>query len=157
MTTLFSYLLTFLAIIFWIFRAIATVFYQKGTEFFAEPLNETLEIVVLFATLPCLLLVLKRSIVGATAYFGIYGAYFGTALYNNIVQMMEAETASLVSISDTLILACGVIIPFLTFLDIALNRHRGNFNADAKTRWFYKDEKYDREFDERADRNQYKL
>ena len=156
MTTLLSYLLTFFGIIFWCFRVLTTVLYELDVDFFATPLNETLEIIVLFATLPCLLLVIKRNIVGAAAYLGIYGAYFGTALYNQFIGIQE-EGITIASASDTLVLVVGILIALFTFLDILLNKHRGNFGADAKTRWFYTNDKYDREFDERADRNQYKF
>ena len=61
MTTLFSYLLTFLGVIYWFFRALVTVLYQMEIDFFAVPLNDTIEVIVLFATLPCLLLVIKRK------------------------------------------------------------------------------------------------
>ena len=155
MTTLFSYLLTFLAIIFWCFRVVTTLLYELDVDFFSVPLNETLEIIVLFASLPCLMLVIKRNIVGAAAYFGIYGAYFGTALYNQVMGIHE-EGITVVNASDSLLLFCGVVIALLTFLDILLNKHRGNFGADSKTKWFYNNEKFDREFDERADRNQYR-
>lgn len=156
MTTLFSYLLTFFGIVFWLFRAIATLLYQLEIDFFAKPLNDALEIMVLFASLPCILLVIKRNIVGAAAYLGIYGSYFGTALYQNFVGMQNTGL-TVVNGSDFIILVVGVVIPLLTFFDIALNKHRGNFGADKKTKWFYDDNKYDRKFDERADRNEYKL
>lgn len=156
MTTLFSYLLTFLGIIFWIFRAIVAICYQMEKDFFAQPLNETMEIVVLFATLPCILLVIKRNLIGAAAYFGIYGAYFGTSLYEAFMNIQEVGY-TVVNSADLICLLIGVLIPLFTFLDVLLNKHRGNFGADKKTRWFYTNEKYDREFDERADRNQYRL
>ena len=156
MTTLFSYLLTFLGIIFWFFRAITTLLYQLKIDFFSIPLNDTIEIIVLFATIPCILLVIKRNIIGATGYFAIYGSYFGTALYEMFFKIQETGM-TVVNMSDVLILSMGVIIPLLTFFDIALNKHRGNFGADKKTNWFYNNEKFDREFDQRADRNQYKL
>ena len=156
MTTLFSYLLTFLGVIFWAFRALTTVLYQMEVDFFAVPLNETLEIIILFATIPCMLLVFKRNLIGAAAYFGMYGAYFGTALYEAFVNVQEVGY-TVMNISDILFLIAGVMIPLLTFLDILLNKHRGNFGADKHTKWFYTNEKYDREFDERADRNQYRL
>lgn len=156
MTTLFSYLLTFLGIIFWCFRVIATLLYELDVEFFSVPINETLEIIVLFATLPCLLLVIKRNIIGAAAYFGIYGAYFGTALYNQI-NGIQTNGLTVASASDSLFLILGILISLFTFLDILLNKHRGNFGADRKTKWFFDNEKFDREFDERADRNQYKF
>ena len=156
MTTLFSYLLTFMAILFWIFRVITTVLYELDIEFFSVPLNETMEIIVLFATLPCLLLVFRRNIIGAAAYFGIYGAYFGTALYNGLTGIHE-QGITVVNASDSLVLFVGILISLLTFFDILLNKHRGNFGADSKTKWFYTNEKYDRKLDERADKNQYKL
>lgn len=156
MTTLFSYLLTFMAIIFWCFRVIVAILFQLKIDFFSVPLNETIEIVVLFATLPCLLLIIKRNIIGAAMYLGIYGAYFGTALYNQLMGIQD-NGITVVSASDSIILFIGILIAVLTFFDILLNKHRGNFGADAKTKWFYGNKKYDREFDERADRNQYKF
>lgn len=156
MTTLFSYLLTFLGIIFWFFRMVVAINYQMEREFFATPLNQTIEIVVLFASLPCILLVIKRNLIGAAAYFGIYGAYFGTSLYEAFVNAQEVGY-TVVNAADLICLVAGVVIPLLTFLDVLLNKHRGNFGADMKTRWFYTNDKYDREFDERADRNQYRL
>ena len=72
--------------------------------------------------------------------------------------MTVRETGyTVTNVSDIFFLIAGVLIPLFTFLDILLNKHRGNFGADKKTKWFYTDEKYDREFDERADRNQYRL
>ena len=47
MTSLVSYLLTFLAIIFWAFRAVVTVMYQLDNPLFSTPSNVNFEIVVL--------------------------------------------------------------------------------------------------------------
>ena len=156
MISLFSYFLTFAGIIFWFFRVFVTLFYQLDISFFAEPLNVNTEIVVLFLTIPCILLVIKRNIIGAAAYFGIYLAYFGTALYENFITMQETG-ANLVNTSDFACLCIGVLIPFLTFLDILINRNRIGLNPNRKTDWYYKNEAYDRKLDERADKNQYRL
>lgn len=154
--SLFSYLLTFFGIAFWFFRAIVTVLYQLDKEFFATPLNVNLEIIVLFATLPCIILVIKRNIVGAAAYLGIYAAYFGTALYEEVVEM-QVSGITIINSSNLLCIAVGVIIPLLTFLDILFNKNRTLGKGTKKENWFYGDEKYDRKFDERADRNQYRF
>lgn len=156
MTSLFSYLLTFLAIIFWAFRAIATLLYQLEFEFFATPLSDNLEILVLFATLPCLILVVKRNIIGAAAYLGIYGAYFGTALYNSLLEVQGAGL-TIGNSANMIFVVVGIIIPLLTFLDILVNKNRGLGKGSKDTDWFYKNKEFDREFDERADRNQYRL
>jgi hypothetical protein len=156
MTSIFSYLLTFFGIAFWFFRAIATLLYQLDYSFFATPLNVNVEIAILFATLPCLVLVVKRNIVGAACYLGIYAAYFGTALYEAIVEM-QVTGITVVNSSNLLCICLGVIIPMLTFLDILFNKHRTLGNGKKREDWFYGNEQYDRKFDERADRNQYKF
>ena len=156
MTSLFSYLLTFFGIVFWFFRAIATLLYQLDMEFFAKPINLTFEITVLFATLPCILLVVKRNIIGAAAYMGIYVTYFGTSLYEAILSA-QATGLNLVNSSDMLCTIIGVIIPVLTFLDILFNKNRAMGKDNKKGDWFYKNEAFDRDFDERADRNQYRI
>ena len=51
----------------------------------------------------------------------------------------------------------GIIIPLLIFFDILLNKNRTIGTGAKKEDWFYANEEYDRKFDERADRNQYRL
>ena len=156
MTSLFSFLITFLSILFWFLRAICTLMYQLSQDFFCKPLNVTWEIIILFATLPCLLLTIKRNIVGAAIYFGIYVTYFGTALYEAIINMQDVGI-NLVNSSDIIVLIMGIVIPTLTFLDILFNKSRKGKGGDKNTDWFFTNKDYDREFDERSDRNQYRL
>ena len=156
MTSLFSYMLTFFGVAFWFFRVIVTLLYQLDREFFATPINVTFEIIVLFSTLPCILLVIKRNIVGAAAYLGIYATYFGTTLYEAIIGA-QATGLNIANSANMLCTIIGVIIPTLTFLDILFNKNRSMGKDNKKGDWFYKNENFDREFDERADRNQYRI
>ena len=156
MTSLFSYLLTFLAIIFWAFRAVVTVMYQLDNPLFSTPSNVTFEIVVLFLTLPCLIGVCKRNIVFAAAYLGLYATYFGNTLLL-VVQNASSVGITLINSADMLCTVIGIIIPLLTFFDILLNKHRTVGKNVKKEDWFYANEEYDRKFDERADRNQYRI
>ena len=156
MTSLFSYLLTFFGVAFWFFRAIATLLYQLDMEFFAKPINLTFEIVVLFATLPCILLVVKRNIVGAAAYLGLYVAYFGNAIYKTLMGAQEFGF-TIANSTDMLITTLGVLVALLTFFDVLFNKNRTLGKGTKKGDWFYTNEAFDREFDERADRNQYKI
>ena len=156
MVSLFSYLITFIAVMFWIFRVIVTIMFDWGKEFFAVPLNETLEIAVIFATLPCIVLIIKRNIIGAAAYLGIHVAYFGTALYESMNNINESG----MTISDAANMICvviGIIVPILIFIDVLFNKNRSLGKSNKKSDWFYNNEAYDREFDERADRNQYRI
>lgn len=156
MASLYSYLLTFFGIAFWFFRVITTLLYQLDIEFFSKPLNVTYEIIVLFSTLPCIVLVVKRNIIGAAAYMGIYLTYFGTAIYE-IFLSTQTIGFNLINSSDMLMTFIGAIIPVLTFIDILVNKNRSIGKDSGKGDWFYKDSKFDRNFDERADRNQYRI
>ena len=82
--SVYSYMLTILGIMFWIFRAIITAVYSAGGSFPIQPLNLTWEIALIFASIPCVILVLKRNIIGAALYVAVYVSYFGTALYNSL-------------------------------------------------------------------------
>lgn len=153
---LISYLLTFLGVIFWFFRAIATLLYQLDVEFFATPINTNAEIAVLFLTLPCIILVVKRNIVGAACYLGLYATYFGTALYETILSV-GVSGLNVVNSANLIFIVIGIIIPLLTFFDILFNKNRALGKGAKREDWFYNNKDYDREFDERADRNQYKF
>lgn len=147
MKSVLSYFVVIIAIFYWIFRVAVCLMASMGRDFVCEPYNNTLEIIILFLTIPGILLVMKRNVIGATLYFGMYAAYFGTILYENF-NSMDSITM--------LLTALGVIIPFVAFCDVLIGS-KGGYSQDKKTDWYYENKKYDREFDERADRNQYKI
>ncbi len=158
MTSLFSYLITIFGVMFWFFRIAVAYFDTTGASFICQPMNTQIEILILFLTVPCFVLIFKRSLVGATFYLGIYGAYFGTAIYNTVTNLTMLEDGiGMVTGMNMVAAIVGIIIPLLTFLDILFNKNRLSVGKDRDSDWYYKNEKYDREMDERADRNQYKI
>ena len=50
----------------------------------------------------------------------------------------------------------GIIIPIAVLIDLLLDKGRMAHPVDKKTDWFYKNEQFDREMDERADKNNYR-
>jgi len=52
MKSLFSYLITIIAVIYWIFRIIVSLMFAMGKEFICQPLDANLEIIILFLTIP---------------------------------------------------------------------------------------------------------
>ncbi len=157
MTSVISYFLTFIGVIFWGFRGVVAAMETLEKPFVCTTLNLNVEIAILFLTLPCLLLVIRRSLIGASVYMGIYVTYFGTALYNLLRGLNGDQGLSIDSSIDLLCSVLGIIIPMLTFVDIMFNKHRKNLGLEKKTEWYYKNEKFDRVLDERADKNQYKI
>ena len=154
--SVYSYMLTIFGIVFWIFRAIVTALYTAGSSFPIQPLNSSWEIFLVFASIPCIVLVLKRNIIGAALYVAVYVSYFGTALYNSLNHV--ADTLNVNGTVDMIMAIIGIVIPVLTFIDILFNKHRkAIIGGKNDTDWYYKNKDYDRQFDERADRNQYKI
>jgi len=157
MKSVYSYFIVILAVIYWIFRVIVSLMYSMGKEFICQPLDSGIEIIILFLTIPAIVFVIHRKIIPTTLYFGMYAAYFGTILYNSLTGMSaETETMAFADSTSILVTALGVIIPLLVFLDVLLQNKSLN-PLESKTDWYFTNDKYEREFDERADRNQYKI
>lgn len=157
MKSLFSYLITIAAVVYWAFRVVVSFMYAIGKDFICVPLDTNIEIAILFLTIPSIIFIIRRNLIAATLYFGMYAAYFGTILYNGLMGISATqETLTFTDSTSLLFTALGIIIPFLVFCDIAIQKSRFN-PGDRDTDWYYKNEKYERKFDERADRNQYKI
>lgn len=156
MTSMFSYLITMFGGIFWLLRLVIAVTYTMSIDIGIEPLDFNIEVILLFVTLICMVLIIKRNIIGALIYFMAYGMYFGTDLYNGIVNIIN-EQVGFVDYVSLLLSFIGVLIPFLTVMDIFLNKDRKGSTRDKKTDWFYTNKEYERKIDERADQNQYKF
>lgn len=149
MVGMLSYLISFLGILFWGLRVVVVFCATMQMDFGIQPINLNLEILLLFISIPCFALVLKRNLGGAFVYFIAFTAYFGNDLYNCL-------TNNVGNMQTILIDALGVILPLLSLIDIAVNRDRMGTSEDKKTVWFYGNKDFDRKLDERADTNNYR-
>lgn len=156
MTSLFSYLITIFGGAFWLFRVIVAFTYSIEVDFPIVPIDFNTEIVLLFITVIAMVLIIKRNLIGALIYFVTYGWYFGNDLYNIAINIMNGQNQGIDYLS-ALVSFIGVLLPFLTVMDILLNKERKGGEKDKKTDWFYTNEEYTRKLDERADENQYKF
>lgn len=159
MKSIISWLLSILAIMFWIFRVVVTLLETISVDFFAKPINTQTEIVLLFITIICIVLIMKRKLIGGIAYFAIYLWYFGLDIKNQLIELNSINeiTTILIPFSISII---AVILSFSIMLDILINKNRSSSVLGKKKRetdWFFKEEKYERKLDERADKNQYKF
>lgn len=89
MRSLTSYLLLIFMIMFWIFRIIVAFTATMGINIGIIPINMNMEIILLFVTIPSIILVAKRKLIGAILYLISYGAYFGIDLYNTVMGIMR--------------------------------------------------------------------
>ena len=149
---LLSYMVNMFAIMFWLFRVYVALMVSSGSEIqFTTPGLE-LEITVIFITLISIFMIFKRNLMFASIYLGTYFAFFtyGIALMNGNISTNK-------QLLNAMVMIAGIIIALLNFLDVMFNKNRKGSTKDNKTDWFYATDKYEREYDERADRNQYKI
>lgn len=153
-----TWLLACFMVMFWAFRALVTLMAELHQDFGGiVPLNKTLEIILLFVVLVCIVLVVKRKMVGALIYLLSYGMYFGTDILKNINTIIEAEgQLPATTFMNLFVSFIGIILPVAILLDMLVDRNRKNNPKDKKTDWFYKNEKFDRQLDDRADKNNYR-
>ncbi len=159
MRNISTWLLSIFMVMFSGFRVILTITNQQGRPLEGIIIeNIVLEIALIFLTLLCLILVIKRRLRGAIIYMISYWIYFGgeifIILYNVLIkgQALQFEKSL-----ELLISGIGVLLPFMVFLDTLRDKTRKVIPMDKKTDWFYKNKNFDRNFDKRADRNEYKI
>ena len=130
---------------------------QLGKDFIGVvPINQTFEVILLFLFLICAILVVKRKLIGALLYLGLHAVYFGGDITQKIGILSSGETLTMGQAADLMFSIVGIIIPLAVLIDLLLDRGRKEHPVDKKTDWFYKNEKFDRELDERADKNNYR-
>ena len=158
MKNLSSWLIVMFMVIFWVFRIIVTLMEQFGKDLAGFGVfNTNYEIILLFMVLICVILIIKRKLIGSLIYLACYGAYFGSYLLNTIITMTETqESIDMIAMQNSMVALIGVILPVFSLFDILIDKNRKKNPKDKKTDWFFKEEKYDRKLDERADKNQYK-
>ena len=152
-----TYLLVVFMMLFWVLRIIITLASQLGKSFMGiVPMNETFEIAILFLTLLCVVLIVKRKMIGSLLYLTIHAIYFGGDLTNKLNILARNETLTLAQSTEFMFSMIGIILPLAVLLDLLLDKNRKMNPKDEKTDWFYKNEQFDRKLDDRADKNNYR-
>ena len=154
-----TWLLAIFMVIFAGFRVVVAITNQQGTPIEGLVVeNISIEIALIFLTLVCLLLVVKRKLIGAIIYAISYGWYYGVGLFNTVYgALVNQEQIAISNALELLISGIGILLPLMVLFDTLADKSRKLSPVDKKTDWFYKNEQYDRKFDERADRNEYKF
>ena len=149
---LLSYMVNMFAIMFWLFRVYVALMISGGSEIpFTTPGIE-MEIAVIFITLISIFMIFRRNLIFASIYLGTYFAFFTYG-----IALMNGNISTNTQLLNAMLMILGILIALLNFLDVMFNKNRKGSTKDNRTDWFYATDKYEREFDERADRNQYKI
>ena len=152
-----TWLLVCFMVMYWVFRMMVALMAQMHQDFFIQPFDLTIEIVLLFVVLLCLILIVKRKMLGALIYLLAYGFYFGSDVVTKTTALFEdASQLGLNDYTALIISLIGIILPISILLDLLADKNRKAHPKDKKTDWFYKNEAYDRKLDDRADKNNYR-
>ena len=154
-----TWMLVMFMVLFWLLRVVIALAYELKWNFAGlVPLNQSMEIALLFVFLLCLILIVKRKMIGALLYLLTYGMYFGTNVTSNIQTILDVAngTTDISQYLNLFMSVIGIILPIAVLLDLLWNRERKENPKDKKTDWFYRNQKFDRKMDERADKNNYR-
>ena len=162
MSNFSTWMIAIFMIMFWIFRAIVALCTQYSIDFLGlEAYNFNLEVIIAFATVICIVLVVKRIMAGSLIYLVMYGAYFGEHLVANLITLLQGNTALTVDASMNLISdLIAIVLALFSVVDMFVDKGRKVNPIDKKTDWYFKNEKYDEELkgrDQREDKNEYKF
>ena len=150
-----TWMLVMVMVMFWVFRVIVAAMPEFGTTLGGiAPLNQNLEIILSFVVLVCIVLIVRRKLIGALIYLLAYGMYFGVDVINNIQTVLNG--ASMETALNVFISIIGIILPIAVLADLLLDKGKKANPKDKKTDWFYNNEQFDRKLDERSDKNNYR-
>ena len=157
-----TWLIAMFMVMFWVFRAIVALCTQFSIELLGiVAYNFNWEVIIAFLTLLCILLVVKRKMIGSLLYLMLYGVYFGEHFIVNIITLAQGKATFNVSFSMNLFVdVIAIALALIALLDMLVDKGRKANPRDGKTDWYFKNEKYDEELkarDQREDKNEYKF
>ena len=141
---------------FWALRVIVAIMGTMGSDFMIMPIDNNIEVILLFVVLALVPFIFKRKVWAAIVYLLAYGWYFGRGVLTNIMSMINGEILSANTYMDMFISLIAIALPIAVLFDILLDKSRTKNPVNKETDWFYKNEQYDRKLDERADKNNYR-
>lgn len=157
-----TWLIVIFMIMFWLFRGLIAVCTQFSIDVLGiVSYDFNLEVIILFITLACILLVIKRKILGSLIYLGMYGVYFGEHFIKSILPIIQSNNTISMDMTFNLVIdLVAIILAISAVIDTLVDRSRRENPIDKKTDWYFKNEKYDEELkarDKREDSNEYKF
>ena len=157
-----TWLIAMFMVMFWLFRAIVALCTQYSIDLLGlQAYNFTYEVIIAFLTIPCIVLVVKRKMIGSLLYLLMYGAYYGEHLIANLIPILQGEATLTGDLTLNLLSdAIAVILAIFAVMDMLADKGRKVNPSDGKTDWYFKNDKYDEELkakDQREDKNEYKF
>lgn len=155
MRTMSNYLIIMFSIMLFVFRLIVVFTSIMGIEFIVEPVNVEYEIALLLIMIISIILMSKNKLSGAIILVVTSILYYGPSLLEQITYL-SSNSVSIDTATQIIVSIVCLIIPIFAFFIIAFAKEQEKRPVDKRTDFFYKNEAYDRKYDERADKNNYR-
>ena len=153
--TMAHYLIIMFIVMLLIFRFIVLFTTVLGLDFPIKSVNESIEIGVIFITLLCIILFTKTKLIGGILYLITSFIYYGlefTKLLPSIINGVMSQDSAI----QAVVLIIELAIPIFALFILIYDKKQEINPVDKKTDFFYKGNQYDRKYDERADKNNYR-
>lgn len=148
-------IISFSALLF-IFRLIVVITTVLGVKFSVISLNVGFELILLVLMLLSIILMVKTKLTGATIFLVGSLVYYVPDLINSFMNL-SAVTSTMEGNIQLIATVVGLLIPIFAFFIILLAKKQQINPVNKKTDFFYKGDQYDRKYDERADKNNYRI
>lgn len=152
---LMSYLFSMFAVFYWLFRIVVSLSPSLNLNLPFVSANPTFEIVLLFVSLLGLVGIFKRktflTAINLAGFFAYYGYEISLIIGDSIDEL------SALDMQYIFIYSLGILIALLNFLDVLLNKERKGSTKDEKIDWYYDEGRFEREGDDRSDKNRYRI
>ena len=153
--TMAHYLIIMFMVMLLIFRFIVLFTTVLGIEFPVKSVNEAMEIGVIFITLVCIILFTKTKLIGGILYLVTACIYYGIEFFKILPLIINGTVTQDLGI-QAIVLMIELAIPIFALFILIYDKKQEINPVDKKTDFFYKGNQYDRKYDERADKNNYR-
>lgn len=153
--TMSHYLIIMFMVMLLIFRFVVLFTTVLGINFPVITENESIEIAIIFITLVCIILFTKTKLIGGILYLVTSFIYYGIEFYKLIPSITNGSISQDAGI-QAIVLMIELVIPIFAFFILLYDKKQEIRPTDKKTDFFYKGDQYDRKYDDRADKNNYR-
>ena len=138
-----------------IFRFIVLFTTVLAIDFPVVAVNPNLEMIMIVITLVCIILFTKTKLTGGILYLVTSWMYYGMELVGILPLLMNGDISQDTAIQAVVIMI-EIVIPIFAFFILLYDKKQELHPTDSKTDFFYKNDAYDRKYDDRADKNNYR-
>ncbi len=153
--TMSHYLIIMFMVMLLIFRFIVLFTTVLGIEFPIISVNEGIEILMIFITLISIILFTKTKLSGGIIYLLASFVYYGPEFIKILPTALKGAVSMDMAI-QILVLMVELVIPIFALFVLLYDKKQEINPVDKKTDFFYKGDQYDRKYDDRADKNNYR-